>query len=75
LPDQPGTPTGSNEEVPIQGVEATGPPLHAASRIDGVSFPVADLNPNDLQNNCVYVTMAACLNMPLINSCKASMFK
>jgi hypothetical protein len=49
----------------MQGVEATGPPLPATSRIEGVSFPVADLNPNDLQNNCVYVTIAACLNMPL----------
>lgn len=34
-------------------------------RVPGINFPVPYLNPENRANNCVYATMAACLDLKL----------
>jgi hypothetical protein len=75
----PGGPAGPNGQGPMEGVRPTTPPaahqppasqtapavLPSTYRFPGIDFPVSYLNPTNMKNNCVYVTMAACMGLPL----------
>jgi hypothetical protein len=81
LTNPPANPSGAGQHVPqgqsgpaddpsaympMEGIESTSTvPTPKQFQVPGITFPVSDLNPKNSLNNCVFATMAACLNQTL----------